>query len=295
MDTASLSTAIAERNPDDIVIETWLGTHKPHSQRAYRHDIDALRKAIEKPLQHVTLADLQVYAGTLTGAPATRARAVNAIKSLFAFARATGYTPFDVAMPLQVPDVPDTLAERILLEKQVTRLIDGEKNARNHAILSLLYYAGLRVSELTGLEWRNVTERQEGGGYVSAFGKRGKTRAIVISQELYVELLSLQGDAGAHDPVFLSREGGSLTAGQVENIVKQAALRVHLATFKDAKGVMRSHVSPHWLRHCFASHLLDRGAPIALVQQTLGHASLVATSRYTHVHPDASILQYLPQ
>ena len=107
---------------------------------------------------------------------------------------------------------------------------------------------------------------------------------VVVSAETWRELVALRGDAGADDPVFRSQKGGALSRQQAWQIVKTAAARAGLP----------ENLSPHWLRHAHASHAMDRGAPIALVQATLGHASVQTTGRYLHARPEESSGRYLP-
>jgi integrase/recombinase XerD len=123
---------------------------------------------------------------------------------------------------------------------------------------------------------------------VTVYGKGGKTRAIVISPKVWSEVLSLRGKAERDDPVFRSRErskDGSwhLSRKQVYRIVRVAGERAGI----------EGNVSPHWLRHSHASHSLEKGAPIHLVQQTLGHSSIAVTERYLHANPDDSSALYL--
>jgi hypothetical protein len=115
------------------------------------------------------------------------------------------------------------------------------------------------------------------------FGKNGRTRAIALPVELWSELTGQRGAAGAEKPVFPSRSGKALDRGRVRVIVRQAAERAGVA----------DRVSPHWLRHAHASHALDRGAPIHLVQATLGHSSVATTSRYLHARPGDSSARFL--
>ena len=150
-------------------------------------------------------------------------------------------------------------------------------------MLVLLYAAGLRVSELCGLKWRDLQNRN-GGGQVVVFGKGEKTRTILLPTPVWAKLLTLRVDAGDNDPVFRSRKKGHLTPPQVWRIVRKAALRA---------GIERA-VSPHWMRHAHASHALDRGAPIHLVQVGLGHSSVAMTGRYLHARPTDSAANYLP-
>jgi integrase/recombinase XerD len=149
-----------------------------------------------------------------------------------------------------------TLAERILGEHDVLRLIALERNTRNRVLLRLLYLGGLRISEVSFLRVRDLQARDD-AGQVTVFGKGGKTRAVLLKPSMWKELLLFRGhDADA--PVFRSRKGGGpLDAVQVHRIVKAAAARAGLS----------SAVSAHWLRHAHVSHALDRGAPGHLVNR----------------------------
>jgi site-specific recombinase XerD len=190
-----------------------------------------------------------------------------ALKSLFGFAQETGFLRFNVGKAVKSPSVKNTLAERIMPEADMLRLIGMETKPRNRAILTLLYGGGLRISELCGLCWRDLAERQGGEGQATIYGKGGKTRAVLLSANTWRTLMSLRGEAGPDEPVFRSREGGALDPTQVRRIVKAAARRAGLP----------EAISPHWFRHAHGSHSLDRGAPIHLVQAMLGHASVVTT------------------
>jgi integrase/recombinase XerD len=239
---------------------------------------------VDKPLVQITLGDLQSYVSTQEDlAPASRARTINAIRSLFSFARKIGYLQFNPAAAILSPKIKKTLAERILSESEVHRMLALEPRPRNRVMLRLLYAAGLRVSELCGLKWRDVQDRQ-GAGQITVYGKGGKTRAVLLSSETWNELQSLKEIGGADDPVFASRKGrGHLDPSQIKRIIQAAAQRAGIEAL----------VSPHWLRHAHASHALDRGAPIHLVQATLGHASVSTTGKYLHARPDDSSALYL--
>src|SRR5438105_3077097 len=115
---------------------------------------NAFSNFVARSLRSVTLADLQAYADSLSGAPATRTRALAAVKSLLAFGQRTGYLMLNVGTALKLPPRKDTLAERILDEAEVHTLLAREPGRRNRVLLRLLYRAGLRVSEIAGLCWR---------------------------------------------------------------------------------------------------------------------------------------------
>src|SRR5215813_6679860 len=175
------SDAIAGQADNDAqVVELWLHGRSLHTQRAYRANAERLSAFTCKPLAHVSLGDLQAFRDSLTGlAPSSQAQTLAAVKSLLAFARKIGYLTFNVGAALQLPRAKNTLTERILQESEVHQMFALEPNARNRIILKTLYYAGLRVSELCGLRWRDLQSRGE-EGQMTVFGKGGKTRAVLL-------------------------------------------------------------------------------------------------------------------
>ena len=240
----------------------------------------------------MTLADVQAYVTVLSKsdlADSSQSRAIAAIKSLFSFAhQKTGLLSANPMGPVTVPKVKDALAERILPESVVQMMIGLEPDSRNRVLLKLLYIAGLRVSELTQLEWRSLQSR-EVGGQVLIYGKGGKARAINLPASLWSELQALRGNAEVDTPIFSSRKKqGHLTQVQVNRVVKAAAMRV-----PGLERQVAAKVSPHWLRHAHASHAMDRGALVHLVKDTLGHASVATTGRYLHARPTDSSSLYL--
>jgi integrase/recombinase XerD len=257
-----------------------------HTRRYYQADAKAFLNFVGKPLAQVTLADVQDFADFLETsnlAPSSRGRTLSSVKSLLAFGNRIGMLAVNVGALLKAPAAKNTLAERILSEAEVQKLISLETNLRNQVMLKLLYAGGLRVSELCGLRWRDLQARSEAEGQINVYGKGGKTRVVLLPVKIWKELVSLREAAGFNDPVFRSQKGGHLHPSQVMRIVRAAAHRAGI----DA------NVSPHWLRHAHASHSLDRGAPIHLVQATLGHASIATTGRYLHARPQDSSARYL--
>ena len=265
------------------LVALWLHGRSPATQRAYRADLAAFRAVIAAPLRQLTLGELQDYQDTLnTLAPTTQARRLSAIKSLLSFAQRTGFLSVNVGAAIRPQKAKQTLSERILDVDAVLQLIALERHPRNRALLRLLYLGGLRISEVCSLCGRDLVTR-DGSGQVTIFGKGGKTRAVLLKPSVWQELAALR-DPDPAAPLFRSRQGGALDPSQVHRIVKEAAQRAGLP---DA-------VSAHWLRHAHVSHALDRGAPVHLVQATVGHASLTTTSRYAHARPDDSSSLYLP-
>jgi integrase/recombinase XerD len=281
-------TPTLEADNDTRLIDLWLHGRSLATQRGYRAEAERFLVHVAKHLHQVTLGDLQAYADALDALelqPATRRRMLASVKSLYSFGHRLGYLQFDTAKPLRLPPLRDTLAERIIDESSLLRMIDLESNPRNAAMIALMYGAGLRVSELVGLRWRDVQARNNGQGQVTVLGKGAKTRTILISAGVFARIIALRNGADENGVVFASRKGkGHLNTSHVLRITKRAARLAGIS----------QNVRNHDLRHCHASHSLEHGAPISLVSQTLGHASIATTGRYLHARPNDSSGRYLP-
>jgi integrase/recombinase XerD len=281
--TRPSETLSGQADSDQRVLDMWLHGKSEHTRRAYRADVERFLSFAQKALSAVALGDVQAFSDSLADlAASSRARTLAAIKSLLSFSHRIGYAPFNVGAAVRLPSVKNRLAERILPESDVHRLIALEPNARNRVLVRLLYAGGLRVSEVCDLTWRDVRERGD-AGQVTVYGKGGKTRHVLLSVDTWHELAALRGGPNPDAPVFRSRKGGHLTPVQVLRIVRAGGHRAGI----------EEPVSPHWLRHAHASHALDRGCPISLVQATLGHASVSTTGKYLHARPGDSSARYL--
>jgi integrase/recombinase XerC len=169
----------------------------------------------------------------------------------------------------------------ILPEDDVRRLIEADSAdnspaaLRNRAILETLYSSGLRVSELTGLNWRDIDD--EVGMVLVRSGKGNKDRMVPIGEPALDALKAWRRAMPTawelDGPVITNLRGGRLTTRAVENILAQRIVAAGLGT----------SITPHGLRHCFATHMLNSGADLRSIQEMLGHASLATTQRYTHV------------
>jgi integrase/recombinase XerD len=269
---------------DDAIVAQWLHGRPDRTVRAYGADARRFREFAGVPLYAVTLGDLQGYADLLErrGLAATsQGCALAAVKSLLTFAFRIGAIPANVGVVVHLPSSQDRLAERILSQADVLRMIALETNPRNHLALAVMYGAALRVSEVAGLCWRDVQQRDEGQVQLTVWGKGAKTRAVVLPLHLSQELEAMRGEPDG--AVFVGRGGQPLTAGQLWRVVKQAGKRAGIPA-----------LSPHWLRHSHASHALDAGAPVSVVRDTLGHSSIATTSRYLHARPGTSSAMFLP-
>lgn len=268
-----------------------------NTQKAYGHDVARyLRFMEEKQLgwdeltvQHVldflsSLRDGDVAPGPL--ASVTIARQTAAIKSFHKFLLREGLTAQYPVENLPFPKKPRRLPQ-VLSTRQVERLLKGPFGSdpaalRDRALLETLYACGLRISELSGLDISDVDFE---AGYLRCFGKGSKERVLPVGRfaaEAIVEYLrdgrSKLAAAPKTDALFINRRGGRLSRQSMWKIVKKWASRAHCG-----------NISPHTLRHSFATHLLKGGADLRSVQELLGHASISTTQVYTHL--DAGTLR----
>lgn len=275
------------------LVDLWLHGKSKNTVDGYRRYAERFFLHVNnKTLADCTLMDIQMWAMTLSSSDNSKRVAMGAIKSLFSFAKELGVISSNLGILVKSPKGKNRLAERILTEEEVQLIINSttfkrDKQsllvARDRTLIRLLYFAGLRVSELCNLKWRDLKVRGD-GGQITVFGKGDKTRTVLVGKGIWREIQELKGDSRKDDPVFVSTKGGHLCRSMVFHIVRNAAKRAGL----DA------NVSPHWLRHSHASHSLDRGAPIHLLQKTLGHSSVAITEMYLHARPTDSSGLYLP-
>lgn len=278
-----VSAMPSQADSDPMLIAKWLHGKPKSTAKEYKEAIVRLDEFLRKPLQATTLDDLQRFVDDLDGLSVnTQKRIIASVKSLFSFAMKIGYLRFNVAAVLRTPKSRNDLAQRILSESDVMKMIYQTENKRDQVLIRLLYASGARISEVCGLTWDSITTNKD-TGQVTLFGKGGKTRNVKLSMATWQALIELRVGSDNSEPVFKSRKCGGLKEVQVHRIVKAAATRAGI----------QGNVSAHWLRHSHASHALDRGANIALVRDTLGHSSLSVTSRYVHAKPDDSSAMHL--
>jgi len=300
---------IPEGTTEDKLIELWIRLKKsPHTQRAYRRDIEVFRAFVEKPLVSVTLEDALDFCDNLDELEIvnrrgevkplednSKRRIINSVKSLFSFAYTSGIFLANVMAAIKPPTAKSAVSQRILSEATVLKMVLLEQDPRNHAILHTLYAAGLRVSELCNLRWCHVIRREEGVQLDILSGKGDKQRHVLLGESSWNVLSAIHKGASADDFVFQSRQevsrdgyykGTRLDTTTVFRIVREAA--------KQAGVLNWFEVSPHWLRHCHGSHAIDRKAPLTVVRDTLGHSNIAVTNEYAKARPDQSSSHYLP-
>ena len=260
---------------------------------AYQRDLGKLLdylKREEKDVRDVTLEDLEHFAAGLHDIgihPRSQCRILSGIRSFFHFLQLDGYREDDPTELLESPQIGDHLPE-VLSTAEVDQLeasIDLSKweGHRNRAIIEVLFSCGLRVSELVNLQLSQLYLDEE---FVRVFGKGKKERLVPISKRAIQELGFWFDDRnhmsikqGEEDYVFLNRYGKHLTRTMILIMIKRQA---------EAAGIQKT-ISPHTLRHSFATALLEGGADLRVIQALLGHESIGTTEIYTHL--DTSLLR----
>lgn len=281
---------------DDQIVERWLESQDlAVTAESYAADFERFRQYIgaEKPLAEVEVGDVQRYAKHLRSSKtkqdkplraARQTRLLNVVRSFYRFATRLEYLPKNPTAAVRIPTPDTVLTERLLTREEVDRLIAAEEKPRNQLLLRVIFYSGARVSEVTNLRWRHVNSNKD-GGQISVFGKGGDPRTVLIPADIYLSLMEAKAakEAKPDDFVFPSQKTPQMSRHQVFRIVKQAAKKAGL-----------SHaVSTHWLRHANATIAMENGAPIHLIQRTLGHKTILTTEKYLHARPDDSSGMYL--
>ena len=255
---------------------------------AYGDDVDKLIRYLADAgvgIEHATTDDLERFVCTLQDVgiqPRSQSRIISGVKSFYKFLRQEGFMDTDPTELLITPKIGRHLPE-VLTIAEIDAMIDAidmskAEGQRNRAIIETLYGCGLRVSELVTLQLSQLYLEER---YIVIQGKGNKQRAVPISP-VAIEQINLYLDQtrshqvaqrGSEDILFLNRRGAMLTRQMIFHIVKQLC---------ELAGI-RKVISPHTLRHSFATHLLEGGANLRAIQQMLGHESITTTEIYVHI------------
>jgi integrase/recombinase XerC len=290
-------SAFVERFVDTLQVEK---NYSKHTCRAYRRDLldfagflkRSQQQASPPPVNSITDMDIRSWLIHLhkKNHKSTIARKLSAVRSFFKFLTQQEVIAKNPAATILTPK-QEQPAPAYLTMDDMLRILgnatpDNLLGIRNLAMFELLYSSGLRVSELTSLDMGDIDfERQT----VRVMGKGRKERMVPVGKpaisciKRYRELLA-QKDQKLVDEqaLFLNFRGGRLTTRSVDRLLKQVAVKAGLSI----------PISPHALRHTFATHMLDAGADLRVVQELLGHKSLSTTQRYTHVTIDRMMKVY---
>lgn len=275
----------------------------PQTVEAYGFDLDKLMNYLETEgigITEVTYSELQSFLADLHDlgiSPTSQSRIVSGIKSFFHFLKMETFIEEDPTILLQTPRTGRKLPEVLTVEEIDSMIscinIDDPLGRRNRAIIETLYGCGLRVSELVDLQLSQLFLEE---GYITVRGKGEKERIVPISPlatRLIAEYVAtdrsdVKPKPGDENTLFLNRRGKRLTRQMVFMIIRDLA----------ALAGIRKTISPHTLRHSFATHLLEGGANLRAIQQMLGHESIATTEIYLHLDRTAlraQILQHHPR
>lgn len=257
-----------------------------NTREAYLRDVDRLAQYLEEsgiePAE-ATADDLHSFIFALHDlgiAPRSQARIVSGVRSFYRYMEIEGITAKNPSQLLEGPKLGIHLPEVLTID-EVNDMIEAidlssPQGPRNRAIIELLYGSGLRVSELCTLERRRVCLDDQ---YLIVTGKGSKERLVPMSAEsvdrirIYLDTTTVTPKRGEEDYLFLNRRGAHLTRVMVFYIVRELA---------EAAGISKT-ISPHTLRHSFATHLLEGGANLRAIQAMLGHESIGTTQIYLHL------------
>jgi integrase/recombinase XerD len=288
------------KNRPDLLVERFLEmlmaerNAARNTREAYQRDLTDLAAFLlrrKKAMRDADADSLRAYLGSLAGsgmAPRSQARKLSAIRQFYKFLAAEGQRPDDPTATLDSPRLGRPLP-KLLDEKEVDALIAaaralpaGAERSRTVVLLELLYGAGLRVSELVSLPLAAVLRQAK---VLVLRGKGGKERMVPLGEPVRAALADYLAERdfflvkGRQSPWLFASRGakGHLTRQRLAQVLKSLA---------PAAGIEPSRLSPHVLRHAFATHLLDHGADLRSVQKMLGHADIATTQIYTHVAGD---------
>lgn len=275
--------------------------YSPHTVRNYRSDLEQFHNFLRgkggpskktnpwPAMESIDYPIIREYFGSLFGKykKSTIARKLSAVRSLFAFVEKKGLLTHNPSADISSPKLEKYIPSYLPVDEMFRLLqrpdISRPLGKRDRAILEVLYSCGLRVSELSGLDTGDVDFHQR---LVKVMGKGNKERIVPIGREALKALEDYLDETSGfrkkfygpalEGPLFMNARGGRLTSRSVGKLVKKYG----------RAGSLMLDISPHALRHTFATHLLDGGADLRAVQELLGHVSLSTTQKYTHVSLD---------
>lgn len=260
-----------------------LRARSQHTARSYGYCIRRFTTMVGKPLEELTVADAAAYLASLDGlSPASRAHHISAVRSFLRFLQGQGVIPTHPLDVLRRPRVAITSMTRYLAQEEAEQLLRGARMVSWPCYLAcaVMLLTGLRVGEVAQAQWRHLFRDPEGRLGLLVVGKGGKERIVKVRDDLFRllcrerELRGLPTDLDGRDtaPLVASRGGRPYHTRTLHKLVARAAKKAQL----------KKPVSPHWLRHSFATAAALGGAPAFEIQQDLGHARLETSQRYVH-------------
>lgn len=271
----------------------------PNTVSSYSHDAEELLEFCKGlSVKEISTEKVVDFLGRMTDrgvSKRSQARILSSLRCFFSWCIEEGEVESDPCSRIDMPKLGKYIPS-VLSVEEVTRIIEsvtpeGEKGKRDRAILEVLYGCGLRVSEAASLRISGIWFKE---GFVSIVGKGDKQRLVPLGEtasdaiKAYLEERPAPADRSFSDVLFLNHRGRPLSRVSIFKLVKTQAM---------AAGIDKE-ISPHTFRHCFATHLIENGADLRLVQEMLGHASILTTEIYTHIDSSTwhkAILEHHPR
>jgi integrase/recombinase XerD len=251
---------------DNLKAELKLRGFSPLTVRNYSFFVEKFLQKTNKSSEELTQGDVKIYLSELFDSKSKNTVMLAAAALKFFYIEVLKKEFEQIRMPKKDKPLPE-----VLTKDEVKKLIDAADTLKSRMIISLLYSTGLRVSELVNLKVEDLNLR-ENNGWVRR-GKGAKDRLFMISESLGKDLEAFMKDRGN---IYVFSKEKPLTTRNIQKIIKNARNRAGF----------NKKVTPHTLRHSFATHLLEQGTDIRIIQTVLGHSSLSTTQVYTHVSSD---------
>ena len=267
----------------------------PNTVASYCHDVEAFLNSNGAATSSVTASDIESYLGSIKVSKRSSARILSALRSFFDWCVQEGQTKDNPAALVDSPKLGKYLPA-VLSVDEVSAIMDSvdlkaPAGKRDRAILEVLYGCGLRVSEAASLRISKINFED---GFVDVIGKGDKQRLVPLGEmaadaiRAYLEDRPLPYSRAQEDILFINKFGKPLSRVSIFNMVKKQAMIAGI----------HKEISPHTFRHSFATHLIENGADLRIVQEMLGHESILTTEIYTHIDSSTwhrSVLEHHPR
>ncbi|MBT4761392.1 MAG: tyrosine-type recombinase/integrase [Bdellovibrionaceae bacterium] len=290
---------------ENLMVTSWLQGKADNTKRAYFRIVrDFFVYYSNKSIKDITAEDISFYIFKFCEAlkDSTKKQIKDCLSSLFSYALKTAYIPFNPVATISRIKVPNKLFLKVPSQSQILKIVNSCESLRNKLVIKMLYFAGLRVSEVSNLKFKDI-KKEPGGFSIHIIGKGNKARHFKLPYlDIFEELQELGesksakmweidqqlialGEPEDNFHIFRSIRSpfNNLTTRQINYLVKKEALNARIIT----------EVYPHLFRHAHGTHAIQNGAPISVVQSTLGHESIQTTSKYLHASGVESSGSYL--
>jgi len=258
-----------------LAVERGLSTN---TTEAYRRDLTYFFDFLSKPLTEITRFDVNLYILNLrekSYTPTSVTRKTASLRGFFRWCCANEYLKTNPTQTLELPKIPKKLP-KVLTSNEIQELLKEDLNKCERMIFELLYGCGLRVSELVNLQINNIDLK---GKFLSCTGKGSKDRIVpfgtfaaeAIKEYLKVRDYALLKYNKETKLLLINNRGKNISRQDIYKFISKLGSKIN------------KHVSPHTLRHSFATHLLENGADLRVVQELLGHSDVATTQLYTHI------------